>query len=373
MGGRRGTAATPRCRRLLFARDADGHVADARAARRRRTRSRSRASASWRVGGAGLRERRARGAPRAAARRGRAPRRGAAASWPRPRSTASWTARWRRTSYSDITAGAHEARVASEPEEPALDDEPDASRVVDGLVGRSVGLPLGGMPGGARFGTFVHRVLEATDFAAADLELELATTVREVAGAAAGRDRAQARGRRRAAGGARDAARAAGRRPPAVRRGARRPARRARLRAAAGGRRRAAGEVTLAAIGALLREHLGARRPARRLRRRGSHDPALRASRARLPDRQHRPRRAGSASAFAIVDYKTNWLAGPGEELTAWHYRAGGARGRDAARALRRCRRCCTRSRCTATCAGGCPATTPERHLAACSTCSCAG
>jgi exodeoxyribonuclease V beta subunit len=24
---------------------------------------------------------------------------------------------------------------------------------------------------------------------------------------------------------------------------------------------------------------------------------------------------------FAVVDYKTNWLAGAGEELTAWHYR----------------------------------------------------
>ena len=24
---------------------------------------------------------------------------------------------------------------------------------------------------------------------------------------------------------------------------------------------------------------------------------------------------------FAVVDYKTNWLGGPGEELTAWHYR----------------------------------------------------
>ena len=32
---------------------------------------------------------------------------------------------WRRTSYSDITAGAHEARVASEPEEAVIDDEPE--------------------------------------------------------------------------------------------------------------------------------------------------------------------------------------------------------------------------------------------------------
>jgi exodeoxyribonuclease V beta subunit len=24
---------------------------------------------------------------------------------------------------------------------------------------------------------------------------------------------------------------------------------------------------------------------------------------------------------FAVLDYKTNWLAGPGEELSAWHHR----------------------------------------------------
>jgi exodeoxyribonuclease V beta subunit len=65
---------------------------------------------------------------------------------------------WRRTSYSDITAGAYEAaRVASEPEEPVVDDE----------------------PAGVEYGTFVHRVLEATDFAAADLHAELSTRVRE--------------------------------------------------------------------------------------------------------------------------------------------------------------------------------------------------
>ena len=33
---------------------------------------------------------------------------------------------WRRTSYSDITAAAHESRVTSEPEEATTTDEPDA-------------------------------------------------------------------------------------------------------------------------------------------------------------------------------------------------------------------------------------------------------
>ena len=32
--------------------------------------------------------------------------------------------RWRRTSFSDITAGVYEARVASEPEETVVSDEP---------------------------------------------------------------------------------------------------------------------------------------------------------------------------------------------------------------------------------------------------------
>ena len=29
---------------------------------------------------------------------------------------------------------------------------------------------------------------------------------------------------------------------------------------------------------------------------------------------------------FAVVDYKTNWLAPPGEELTAWHHRPAALR-----------------------------------------------
>jgi exodeoxyribonuclease V beta subunit len=82
--------------------------------------------------------------------------------------------RWRRTSFTDLTAGAHEARVASEPEEAVVTDEPEGPPVVEG------DLPLAGMPAGAEIGTFVHRVLEATDFAAADLEAELAARIAEV-------------------------------------------------------------------------------------------------------------------------------------------------------------------------------------------------
>ncbi len=83
--------------------------------------------------------------------------------------------RWRRTSYSDITAAAHDARVASEPEETTLDDEPDEE--VEAASGSA--LPLGDVPGSAAFGTFVHTVFEETDFAAEDLDLELTSKVRD--------------------------------------------------------------------------------------------------------------------------------------------------------------------------------------------------
>jgi exodeoxyribonuclease V beta subunit len=95
--------------------------------------------------------------------------------------------RWRRTSYTDITAGSHDAWVASEPEEPLITDEPpDITPVSAGPDQLALGpdlsapLPLGSMPVGADVGTFIHRVLEATDFAAGDLEAELALRVAEV-------------------------------------------------------------------------------------------------------------------------------------------------------------------------------------------------
>ncbi|MEJ7717196.1 MAG: PD-(D/E)XK nuclease family protein [Thermoleophilaceae bacterium] len=34
-----------------------------------------------------------------------------------------------------------------------------------------------------------------------------------------------------------------------------------------------------------------------------------------------RVRDAAGVQRFAVVDYKTNWLGGPGEELSAWHHR----------------------------------------------------
>ena len=139
---------------------------------------------------------------------------------------------WRRTSYSDITAASHENWVGSEPEDPLIDDEPEPSDADvppdsgPGLAGvrgtetgpGSVPSPLAGMPAGAEVGTFVHRVLEATDFAAADLPSELDRARRRGAPAARRRGRRRRGGRGRPAGGARGTAGAGAGRPATGRR-----------------------------------------------------------------------------------------------------------------------------------------------------------
>jgi exodeoxyribonuclease V beta subunit len=92
--------------------------------------------------------------------------------------------RWRRASYSSITAAAHgqgrPSAVSSEPEEPGLSDEPASASAgpadADGVPGARTGVApseWAGLAGGAEVGTFVHRVLEVADFAAPDLEQDL--------------------------------------------------------------------------------------------------------------------------------------------------------------------------------------------------------
>ena len=225
-------------------------------------------------------------------------------------------------------------------------------------------------------GTFVHRVLEATDFAADDLDAELAARIAEV----------QAGGRSTSAtaasvvAGLRAAIEtplgAAARRRSAARRRRRRSPRRARVRAAARGRRRSrpAGSRP-ALIARVLRAQLAADDPlagyAERL-----DDPALRAERARLSDREHRPRRAGrrrDGPRFAVARLQDELAAGPRRAADHLALPPGRAGRGDAARATMRCRRCCTSSRCTDTCAGGCPATTRAATSPACCICSCAG
>jgi exodeoxyribonuclease V beta subunit len=84
---------------------------------------------------------------------------------------------WRRTSYSGLTAAAHDAAhlavpgVSSEAEEPEKTDEPELDVAVDPEPG--VPSLFNGFAGGASFGTLVHEVLEELDTGASDLAAEL--------------------------------------------------------------------------------------------------------------------------------------------------------------------------------------------------------
>lgn len=101
---------------------------------------------------------------------------------------------WRRTSYSALTAAAHDHRDVAEPDtapehdERGVEDEritepaapepaaPDPA-VDDERALRAVPSVFGEIGGGARFGTMVHAALEEVDFAAPDLDAEIAAAV----------------------------------------------------------------------------------------------------------------------------------------------------------------------------------------------------
>jgi exodeoxyribonuclease V beta subunit len=104
---------------------------------------------------------------------------------------------WRRTSYSGLTAAAHDAgagsaavdpaaAVGSEPEHAGLDDEPTEP---DGLRGLTAGAdgdpaaavtsPMALLPGGTSFGSLVHAVLEVVDTSAVELGDEISARVGE--------------------------------------------------------------------------------------------------------------------------------------------------------------------------------------------------
>ncbi len=95
---------------------------------------------------------------------------------------------WRRTSYSALTAHAHDAApgrpevgVTSEAEHPEKTDEPADTSVGAEYPGREyideqldgIASPMNGMPAGAAFGTLVHEALEHVDTSAPDLLEEL--------------------------------------------------------------------------------------------------------------------------------------------------------------------------------------------------------
>ena len=264
---------------------------------------------------------------------------------------------WRRTSYTGITAGLHEAGLAagdavstagSEPEEPGVLDEPDGPSAaasggadMSGSGGGGAGpgaagggapaaelvSPMAALPVGAAFGTLVHAVLERADFAADDLEAELAAA-------------AEAQGSARFAG--IDAADLASALAPALR---------TPLGPLAGGVALAdvarsdrldelefelplaggdvpTGDVSVGQVADLLRRHLG---PADPLHGYGDDldvpmvaDRRLRGFLTGSVDAVLRVRRTGEETPrYLVVDYKTNWLGPvPGDgDLTAEHYR----------------------------------------------------
>ncbi|CAN5150214.1 exodeoxyribonuclease V subunit beta [soil metagenome] len=238
--------------------------------------------------------------------------------------------RWRRTSYSDITAGTYEPWVASEPEEQVVIDEPPAATALpvarDAGHVESLSTPslLGDMPVGVRIGTLVHRVLEATDFASADLEAELGAQI----AAAQARRHVEIGDAATVVAGLRAAIETplgpllGGARLRDVRRADRLDEMDFELPLAGGDD--PTGKLALTAIGDVLRAHLSPENELAAYAQRLD-DPALRRTVrgyltgsldlvVRVPDAAGVPR-------FAVLDYKTNWLGPPDAQLTAWHHR----------------------------------------------------
>ena len=253
---------------------------------------------------------------------------------------------WRRTSYSGITAGMHAgvvAQVASENEQEMVTDEGDAAAPAPSAQRASASaaspgipmaerpsqgdltpLPLATMPGGREVGTFVHSVLEAVDFAADDLDAALMAAV----AAEQRRQRIDIGSPATVVAGLRAAIET----PLGPLFGDR------RLRDIGSADRvnemtfelplvggdAPTASVDVLAIAGLLRRHLPEGDPlsgyAERLE-----DPTLAGDlRGYLTgslDLVVRLARADSGPRFAVIDYKTNRLAPPGEQITPWHYR----------------------------------------------------
>ncbi len=83
---------------------------------------------------------------------------------------------WRRTSYSALTAGAHDAMpVGDTPDGTVVDDEPATPSVLSDDLEVPAAAPslMNTLPYGAEFGTLVHEILEYIDTDAPDLAAEL--------------------------------------------------------------------------------------------------------------------------------------------------------------------------------------------------------
>jgi exodeoxyribonuclease V beta subunit len=229
---------------------------------------------------------------------------------------------WRRTSYSDITAAAHELFVGSEPETEDVSDEPPepsgATLVSDPESSASIPSPLAAMPAGPRPGTFVHSVLEAADFAAADLLAEMSQRIADAQAGGlvdVGDPAALAAG---LAAAIETPLGCDGLRLRDLARADRLDELQFELPLAGGDS--PTGALTVGAIAAALRNGLPADDPLAGYAARLA-DPALR--------REVRGYLTGSIDLvfrrpdgrFAIVDYKTNWLGTADRPLTVWDYR----------------------------------------------------
>ncbi|MGH9115341.1 MAG: 3'-5' exonuclease, partial [Acidimicrobiales bacterium] len=269
---------------------------------------------------------------------------------------------WRRTSYTAITSGAHDPAyagdpiVGSEPEEPGTTDEPAVAtgapsvpaaraaiagnralggerpaRGAPGMTGgvaedhlRSVRSSWAEVPGGRSMGTFVHQVLQRTDFAAASLESEVATAVAAQADGRPGGPEAPEVLVAAIVGSlstplgpivGNASLRALGRADRLDEVGFELPL--------AGGDH-PSGEVLTTDVANLLSAHTRPGDPLEGYATRLT-SPALASHLrgyltgsidlvARFPDHT-------GAARYLVVDYKTNWLAPEGEGLSAWHYR----------------------------------------------------
>ena len=252
--------------------------------------------------------------------------------------------RWRRTSYSGITAAAHDDQVGSEPEQPGTTDEPgvevgtdladgagaggaprgSASRGYEDEGLRGVPSLWGTIPGGVEVGTFVHSVLEHVDFSAQDLNGELLAAIGaeqsrhsvEMGAAeelATGLEAAISTPLGPLAGGAR--LREVGRADRLDEVGFELPL--------AGGDQ-PAGEVSTADVARLFAEQVGDDGPLAGYATRLA-DPLLATElRGYLTgslDLVFRLRGDDGAQRFFVADYKTNRLGAEGEPLSIWHYR----------------------------------------------------
>jgi exodeoxyribonuclease V beta subunit len=243
--------------------------------------------------------------------------------------------RWRRASYSSITAEAHYetagAEVGSEPENPGMDDEPAAPAAfvvataadVAAADGYAVS-PLGDTPGGREVGTLVHAVLEQVDFAAPEFSAELSAAIQSAqarGGAAAGDPSRLAEGLAAAL------VTPLGPLLPGVcLRDIARPDRLDELgfELPLAGGDVPTGQLSTADIADLLAGHLPAGGPLAGYPERLL-DPLLATTlRGYLTgslDLVFRRSLGSGPPRWYVADYKTNWLGEDGRPLTAWHYR----------------------------------------------------